>query len=87
VLQRICRERDCRLFAGEPVRFACRCSEGRVAGLLRSLGAAEMRSILAEQGAVTVTCEFCGRPYRFDAIDVETLFTDAANPEAPHSIN
>jgi len=87
VLQRVCGEHDCRLFQGSPVRFACRCSEGRVAGLLRSLGPDEMRSILAEQGAVTVTCEFCGRPYRFDAIDVERLFSGSANPEAPHSLN
>ncbi|HEY4881858.1 MAG TPA: Hsp33 family molecular chaperone HslO, partial [Steroidobacteraceae bacterium] len=70
VLSQVCAEHDCRLFQGSPVRFACRCSEGRVAGLLRSLGPDEMRSILAEQGAVTVTCEFCGRPFRFDSIDV-----------------
>jgi molecular chaperone Hsp33 len=87
VLQSVCGEHDCRLFQRSPVHFACRCSEGRVAGLLRSLGSVEMRSILAEQGAVTVTCEFCGRPYRFDAIDVERLFADGANPEAPHSVN
>jgi molecular chaperone Hsp33 len=87
VLAQVCAEHDCRLFQGSPVRFACRCSEGRVAGLLRSLGPDEMRSILAEQGAVTVTCEFCGRPFRFDSIDVERLFTEGANPEAPHSVN
>ena len=87
VLQQVCGQHDCRLFHGEPVRFACRCSEGRVAGLLRSIGPDEMRSILAEQGAVTVTCEFCGRPFRFDAIDVERLFTEGANPDAPHSLN
>jgi molecular chaperone Hsp33 len=87
VLQVVCDQYDCRLFQGSAVRFACRCSTSRVAGLLRSLGPAEMRSILAEQGAVTVTCEFCGRPYRFDAIDVERLFTDGANPEAPLSLN
>jgi molecular chaperone Hsp33 len=87
VLQQVCGEYDCRLFQGAPVRFACRCSQDRVAGLLRSLGSEEMRSILAEQGAVTVTCEFCGRPYRFDAIDVERLFAQGANPEAPHSLN
>jgi molecular chaperone Hsp33 len=87
VLQQVCAEHDCRLFQGSPVRFACRCSEGRVAGLLRSLGPAELHSILAEQGAVTVTCEFCGRPFRFDSIDVERLFTEGANPEAPHSVN
>jgi molecular chaperone Hsp33 len=87
VLSQVCAEHDCRLFQGSPVHFACRCSEGRVAGLLRSLGPAEMRSILSEQGAVTVTCEFCGRPFRFDSIDVERLFTEGANPEAPHSVN
>jgi molecular chaperone Hsp33 len=87
VLQIVCGEYDCRLFESAAVRFACRCSQDRVAGLLRSLGSDETRSILAEQGAVTVTCEFCGRPYRFDAIDVERLFAQGANPEAPPSLN
>ena len=67
-------EHDLRLFRGSPVRFECRCSQGRVAGLLRALGAEEVRGVLQEQGAVTVTCEFCHRPYRFDAADVEALF-------------
>jgi molecular chaperone Hsp33 len=66
---------DLRLFRGAPVLFECRCSSGRVAGLLRALGEDEVRGVLKEQGAVTVTCEFCRRPYRFDASDVETLFS------------
>ncbi|HET7758083.1 MAG TPA: Hsp33 family molecular chaperone HslO [Steroidobacteraceae bacterium] len=69
---------DLRLFRGAPVRFECRCSEGRVAGLLRALGPDEVRGVLREQGAVTVTCEFCHRPYRFDAVDVEVLFADGS---------
>ena len=67
-------ERDLRLFRGTPVHFQCRCSPGRVAGLLRALGAEEVRDVLREQGAVTVTCEFCQRPYRFGPADVEALF-------------
>jgi len=63
-----------RLFRGAPVRFECRCNAGRVAGLLRALGPEEVRDVLREQGIVTVTCEFCQRPYRFDAVDVESLF-------------
>ncbi|MBS0364975.1 MAG: Hsp33 family molecular chaperone HslO [Proteobacteria bacterium] len=70
--------RDLRLFRGTAVNFECRCSQGRVAGLLRALGSDEVRDVLREQGAVTVTCEFCQRPYRFDAGDVEALF---AGPE------
>jgi molecular chaperone Hsp33 len=66
--------RDLRLFRGSPVRFECRCSPGRVTGLLRALGAAEVHEVLREQGAVTVTCEFCQRPYRFEAPDIDALF-------------
>ena len=65
---------DMRLFRGAPVLFECRCSHGRVTSLLRALGPDEVRDVLREQGAVTVTCEFCHRPYRFDEGDVEALF-------------
>ncbi len=65
---------DCRLFGITPVRFGCRCSEERVAGLVRSLGQDEARAAVAEQGALTVTCEFCGRAYRYDSVDIEQLF-------------
>jgi molecular chaperone Hsp33 len=86
-LRRVGGVHDGRVFTATAVRFACRCSPERVAGLLRSLGSQEIHSVLAEQGEVTVTCEFCGRPYRFDAIDVERLFASEPSPEAPQSIN
>ena len=68
---------DLRLFRGAPVRFECRCSEGRVAGLLRALGPQEVREVLKEQGSVTVTCEFCHRPYRFESVDIDALFAES----------
>jgi molecular chaperone Hsp33 len=74
---------DLRLFEGEPVRFACRCDRERVAAMLRGLGRAEVESIIAEQGAVTVTCEFCRKPYRFDAVDAARLFVPAVVSESP----
>jgi molecular chaperone Hsp33 len=67
---------DMRLFRGAPVQFECRCSHGRVTGLLRALGPDEVRDVLKEQGSVTVTCEFCHRPYRFGEGDVAALFED-----------
>jgi molecular chaperone Hsp33 len=87
LLERGFAERDLRLFRGAPVQFECRCNQGRVSGLLRALGADEVRDILREQGSVTVTCEFCRRPYRFDAIDVEALFSDASGTPASPSIH
>jgi molecular chaperone Hsp33 len=87
LLQRSLGAEDLRLFDGAAVRFECRCSETRVEGILRSLGIAEVRSVLAEQGAVTVTCEFCQRPYRFDAVDVERLFASGVVNDRPGSVN
>ncbi len=74
LLPRITGAHDCRLFAATPVKFECSCSQQRVGEVLRSVGEAEARSVLAEQGSVTITCEFCRQPYRFDAVDVEQLF-------------
>jgi len=81
-------EHDCRLFGATPVKFACRCSAARVAGMVRGLGLEEARAALREQGELRVTCEFCGSDYRYDAVDVERLFAaDAAAPSPPERLN
>jgi molecular chaperone Hsp33 len=77
---------EVRVFGGHEVVHECRCSRERVANVLRSLGAEEVRGVIAEQGAVTVTCEFCQRPYKFDPIDAEQLFADVA-PKGSDAIN
>lgn len=77
---------EVRVFSGHEVKHECRCSRDRVANVLRSLGVEEVRSVIAEQGAVTVTCEFCQKPYKFDAIDSEQLFAGGA-PQGSSSIN
>ena len=56
-------------------RFQCTCSRERIGKMLVSLGQEEVDSIIAEQGSVTVTCEFCSRGYSFDPVDVAHLFT------------
>jgi molecular chaperone Hsp33 len=80
-------QRDVRVFKGADVEFSCRCSQARVAGLLRSLGVDEVRDVLREQGAVEVTCEFCQRPYKFDAFAVEQLFAPGATPDVGQSVH
>ena len=87
VLEQRFGQRDLRVFQGSPVEFSCRCSPARVAGLLRSLGADEVRDVLREHGTVEVTCEFCQRPYKFDAFAVEQLFAPGATPEGALSLH
>ena len=72
-----------RLFWEEPITrfevlapsFACSCSRERVSNMLRGLGVEEVESVIAEQGKVGVTCEFCGAQYDFDPVDAAQIFT------------
>jgi molecular chaperone Hsp33 len=78
LLRLLFNEDDVKLFAPEPLKFGCRCSTERVAGVLQSLGEAEMQSLLDERGTVDVNCEYCGKDYRFDRIDIASLFSNPA---------
>jgi molecular chaperone Hsp33 len=81
ILQRVFAEDDVRMFESTPVFFRCRCSRERVIGMLRSLGAEEIRSILVERGNVEVRCDFCNRAYQFDPVDVEHILSPGSHAE------
>jgi molecular chaperone Hsp33 len=71
-----------RSFPTRLVRFACRCSRQRVADVIRMLGQEEVDGILAEQGAVETTCDFCGMQYRFDPVDCKQAFASSTLVDA-----
>lgn len=79
-------EDDVRVYAPRSVDFRCRCTAAKTEDILRMLGEAEARETLAEQGRIEVTCEYCGRRRRFDAVDVERLFSDNVVP-TPDSLH
>ncbi len=81
VLHRLFWEETLRVFEPQTPRFACRCSRERVGNMLRGLGAEEVNGLVAERGEAEVGCDFCGAMYRFDPVDVGSLFV--AGREAP----
>lgn len=85
LLKRLFHEEDLRLFEPEPVAFRCGCSRTRIADTLRSLGQSEVESIVAEQGSVDVTCEFCNRAYSFDRVDARELFANVVPSVGPET--
>jgi molecular chaperone Hsp33 len=87
LLRRVFPEDDIRLFAGTPVWFQCTCSRERVAGILQSLGEDELRALLRERDDVEVRCEFCNRAWRFDAVDVTSLFAIGSQPGAARGLH
>lgn len=74
LLHRLFHEETLRLFEPHPIKFSCSCSRERTAGMLLSLGKAEIVEILQQEGEISVSCEFCSANYRFDPIDVEQVF-------------
>lgn len=67
-----------RLFSARPVEHDCRCTPERLAGVVRMLGADEVKSLLAEQGHVELKCEFCNRAFRYDDKQVDAIMRGAA---------
>lgn len=53
--------------------YQCSCSRERVLATLRALGAAEIESLIAEQGGGEVTCHFCNEVYRVDSDGLRAL--------------
>ncbi len=56
-----------------PVEYRCYCSRERVVRALVSMGAEELRSLIAEQGRAELTCQFCDAVYHFDREELEKL--------------
>ncbi len=65
LLYRLFHESGVRVFDPVGVRDQCSCSRERIVGVLRSFSAEEITESI-EDGAITVTCEFCGLKYGFD---------------------
>jgi molecular chaperone Hsp33 len=76
LLQLLFNEDTVRLIDAEEIRFGCKCSRQRVAGVLQSLGNKEIEAVLHERGKIEVKCEYCGKDYLFDQVDIAGLFSD-----------
>ncbi|WP_375466134.1 Hsp33 family molecular chaperone [uncultured Methylobacterium sp.] len=71
LLYRLFHERGVRVFERQPVHERCRCSRERVMGMIRAFSDAERREMVADDGRIAITCEFCSRRYDLDPAEVE----------------
>ncbi len=65
LLFKLYHEETVTLYPAAPILFKCRCSRERSANAIALLPEAEREEIIAEQGNITMTCELCGKTYRF----------------------
>lgn len=70
LLYRLFHERGVRIYPSQPVLDRCTCSRDKLLGVLKGFTAEEIEASL-EDGAVSLTCEFCSTVYRYEAAEVE----------------
>ncbi|MBQ2740283.1 MAG: Hsp33 family molecular chaperone HslO [Clostridia bacterium] len=59
---------------GKKATYTCNCSRSYLKQVLTSLGEAQMRAIIREDGAVRVHCHYCNTDYAFDDKDADEMF-------------
>lgn len=65
------------LLEESPVEYRCTCSKERMERALISMGAAELRSLIDEQGGAELTCRFCDRVQTFTRAELEAMLLAA----------
>ncbi|WP_086027081.1 Hsp33 family molecular chaperone HslO [Vibrio ichthyoenteri] len=77
LLYRLYNQDKVRLFEPQPVVFHCGCSRERSGAAIITVDRTEINDILAEEGSVSLHCDYCGTTYSFNESEVEELFIDA----------
>ncbi|MBS0336794.1 MAG: Hsp33 family molecular chaperone HslO [Proteobacteria bacterium] len=76
LLTRLFPEELLRVYKLARVEYHCPYDVEKVKDMLRSLGRAEVESILAEKGEVLIRNEMCNHEYRFDSDAVAQMFAE-----------
>lgn len=71
LLYRLFHERGVKVFEGQNMREACRCSTERIADMLRGFSPQERHDMVGDNGRIGVTCEFCSAHRDFNPADFE----------------
>ncbi len=76
ILHRLYHEEEVRLYEETPLRFACTCSKERIANAIGQVGYEGLMEVIAEQGKVSVDCQFCLQHYSFNSAQIGELFPE-----------
>ncbi|MFD2165447.1 Hsp33 family molecular chaperone HslO [Thalassotalea euphylliae] len=77
LLHRLYHEEEVRVFDPQQVTYRCSCSEEKCLSAISQLGPDELKSIIAEQGAVSMTCDYCLTTYSFDEQQLGSFINQA----------
>ena len=76
MLRRALSDFELEILEKSPIEYRCYCSRERMERALISLGAAELQSMIDEQGSADLTCRFCDNVQHFSREDLEAMVRD-----------
>jgi molecular chaperone Hsp33 len=76
LLFRLYNQEKVRLFEPQVVEYQCSCSEEKCMNAISQIQATEIKSILAEQGSISITCDYCLTTYAFYEKQLAHLIND-----------
>ena len=68
-----------RLYEPQPVEFHCGCSRERSGAAIITVDKTEIYDILAEEGTISLHCDYCGTSYTFEEPEITELYTQATS--------
>ncbi|PNH78768.1 Hsp33 family molecular chaperone HslO [Vibrio diazotrophicus] len=77
LLYRLYNQEQVKLFEPQEVEFLCGCSRDRSGAAIVTISRDEINDILAEEGSVSLHCDYCGTTYSFDSAQVAELYSQA----------
>jgi molecular chaperone Hsp33 len=76
LLYRLYHQEEVRLFEPQQVSYQCSCSEQKCLTAIAQVSPKELKSIIEEQGCVTMTCDYCLTTYKFDELKLASFIDE-----------
>jgi len=75
ILHRLYHAEEMEVFEPAGVSFKCKCSTTSMGQAVMVLGKEDIHTLLAEQGKIEITCQFCNKQYSFSEAHIEELLS------------
>jgi len=75
LLYRLYHQEKVNIFDPQPVTYLCGCSADKCLSAISQIEPSEIKAILAEQGKISMTCDYCITTYDFDELSLQSFIS------------
>jgi len=75
LLYRLYHQELVNIFDPQPVSYLCGCSQEKCLAAISQIEPSEIKAIIAEQGKISMTCDYCITTYDFDELSLQSFIS------------